>query len=137
MNFPILIYDDMCSSCTSYAKLVNKLVNGKITMIGHYSTAGKEFKKKTFPQGYEGLEMSWFVTEDTAYGGREGLRKLLGYMFSINKLKNKQNFQENEFDDSKCASDCSTVQGVMFRSWSILTESKRIPIKIKENSAQN
>lgn len=137
MSFPVLIYDDLCSSCTSYAKMVNKLVSGKITMIGHYSEPGKEFKKKIFPEGYEGLKMSWFVTEDAAYGGSKGLRKLLGYMFSINKLKNKQDFQKNEFDASKCASDCSTVQGVMFRSLSILTESKTIPIKIKENSAKN
>ena len=136
MNFPVLIYDDLCSSCTSYAKMVNKLVNGKITIIGHYSEDGKEFKKKIFPQGYEGLEMSWFVTPDTAYGGSKGLRKLLGYMFSRKNSNNKKNFPENEFDMSKCASDCSTVQGVMFRSWSILTESKTIPIKIQENSAQ-
>ena len=136
MNFPVLIYDDLCSSCTTYAKTVNKLVSGKITIIGHYSEAGKEFKKKIFSQGYEGLEMSWFVTPDAAYGGNKGLRKLLGYMFSIKKFTSKQTFQENEFDMSKCASDCSTVQGVMFRSWSILRQSKIIPIKIQENSAR-
>lgn len=137
MNFPVLIYDDMCTSCTTYAKWVNRLVNGKITMMGHYSETGRKFKKEIFPQGYEGLEMSWFVTENTAYGGSKGLRKLLGYIFSKNKLKNKQNFQENQFDSSKCVLDCTTVQGVMFRSLSILTKSKTIPIEIKENSAQN
>ena len=137
MNFPVLIYDDMCKSCTAYAKIVNKLVNGKITMIGHYSKAGKEFKKKIFPQVYEGLEMSWFVTSDTAYGGSEGLKKLLRYMLSPNKLSDKQKFQENEFDYAKCSSDCSTVQGVIFRSWSILKEGKTIPIKIQDNSQNN
>ena len=136
MDCPVLIYDDMCKSCTAYAKIVNKLVNGKITMIGHYSKAGKEFKNKIFPRGYEGLEMSWFVTPDTAYGGSKGLRKLLGYMLSPNKITSKQNFQKNKFDYSKCASDCSTVQGVMFRSWSILKEGKTIPIKIQDNSSQ-
>ena len=134
MNFPVLIYDDMCKSCTAYAKIVNKLVNGKITMIGHYTEAGKEFKNEIFPQGYEGLEMSWFVTPDTAFGGSRGLRKLLRYMFSPKKFTGKKNFQKNEFDYSKCSSDCSTVQGVMFRSLSILKESKTIPIKIQEKS---
>ena len=129
MNFPVLIYDDLCSSCTAYAKIVNRLVNGKITIIGHYSEAGKEFKKKIFPQEYEGLEMSWFVTSDTAFGGSKGLRKLLEYMFSFSKFSNKQNFQKNEFDYSRCSSECSTVQGVIFRSWSILRESKTIQIR--------
>ena len=136
MNFPVLIYDDFCSSCTAYAKIVNMLVNGKITIIGHYSEAGKKFKKKIFPQGYEGLEMSWFVTSDTAFGGSKGLRKLLEYMFSFSKFSNKQNFQKNEFDYSRCSSECGTVQGVIFRSWSILREGKTIQVKIQEDSAQ-
>ena len=76
--------------------------------------------------------MSWFVTPDAAYGGNKfQLRKLLGYMFSIKKFTYKQTFQENKFDMSKCASDCSTIQGVMFRSWSILRQSKTFPIKIQ------
>ena len=136
MDFPVLIYDDMCASCTSYAKLADTLVNGKITMMGHHSEAGKEFKGKIFPQGYEGLEMSWFVTQDAAFGGSKGLKKLLGYVFSADKSKKSQNFQKNEFDYSKCSSGCSTVQGVMFRSLSILREGKTIPIKIQEDSAQ-
>lgn len=136
VNFPALIYDDMCASCTAYARIVNKLVNGKITMVGHHSKAGKEFKNKIFPQGYKGLEMSWFVTPDTAYGGSKGLRKLLGYIFSLNRFADKQNFQKNEFDYSRCSSDCKSVHGVMFRSQSILREGKTIPIKTQGNSTQ-
>ncbi len=134
VNFPVLIYDDLCASCVTYAKIVNKLVSGKITIIGHYSEEGKRFKSKIFPQGYEGLEMSWFVTQDMAHGGSEGLRRLLRYVFSASRFKSNQDFQKNKFYYSKCFSDCKSAQGVMFRSLSILKESKTIPINVESDT---
>lgn len=124
MIFPVLIYDNLCTSCTGYAKYVNKLVNGKITMLGHYTPQGKEFKKQIFPEGYDGTEMSWFVTEKIAYGGRKGLAQLIKYIFSLKK----RDYPINNFDLTECTTDCRTVKGVMIRSCSILTEGKVIRI---------
>lgn len=125
IKYPVLIYDDLCSSCTTYAKYVNKIVNGKITMLGHYSKDGKEFKNEIFPVGYDGLEMSWFVTPIAAYGGRKGLMKLLQYIFSLKEGE----FDENIFDLQECTTDCRTAKGVMIRSCSILTQGKIIKVK--------
>jgi len=124
MEFPVLIYDDICSSCTEYAKMVNKTTKGKITIIGHYSQLGKEFKELIFPEGYDGLEMSWFVTETQAFGGRAGLLKLLKYVISLPFTKQNKEFPENIFDLTQCTTDCRTAKGVAMRSCSIMTNSK-------------
>lgn len=93
-------------------------------MLGHYTNAGKEFKRQIFPSGYDGIEMSWFVTKTHAYGGRKGLVKLIGYIFSIKK----GSYQKNNFNLNECTTDCRTVKGVMIRSCSILTEGKVIEL---------
>ena len=91
-------------------------------MIGHYTAHGKELKESIFPENYDGAEMSWFVTEKKAYGGRKGLQQLIKYTFSIKRGK----YVKNTFDLDKCKTDCNTVKGVMFRSCSILSNSKII-----------
>ena len=126
MKRPIIIYDNLCKSCTSYAKYVDKILRGKITMIGHYTKEGEKIKSEIFPDNYKGLEMSWFVTENHAYGGRKGLEHILRYMLKKTK---REGFKKNQFDFSKCDTGCSSVKGVLFRSGSILTRSKVIPIK--------
>ena len=129
IKYPVLIYDNMCTSCTTYAKYVNRLVNGKITILGHYTPLGKQFKKEIFPDGYEGLEMSWFVTPTTAYGGRQGLIQILKHIISIRNTFSSKLYPENVFDLNECTTDCKTVKGVMIRSCSILTQGKKIQIK--------
>jgi len=91
-------------------------------MMGHHTHQGKEFKKSIFPQNYEGTEMSWFITENKAYGGRKVLQQLIKYMFSSKPEK----FPINSFDLRECTTNCNTVKGVIFRSCSILTSSKII-----------
>jgi hypothetical protein len=124
--FPILIYDNLCTSCTTYAKYIDKLTGGKIKMIGHYTPEGKTFKSKIFPVGYDGTEMSWFVNEKYAYGGRKGLVKLIQFM--LNPFKKGEKYL-NGFNLNECTTDCRTVKGVMIRSCSILTQGEVIEIK--------
>lgn len=125
MEFPVLIYDDLCSSCTEFAKMVDKITKGKITIIGHYSPLGKSFKETIFPEGYKGLEMSWFVTGTEAFGGRAGLVRLVKYAISLPFTKPKE-YQINNFDLTQCTTDCRTAKGVAMRSCSILTTTKTI-----------
>jgi len=122
MQYPVLIYDNLCTSCTNFAKITNKLLGRKITMLGHYTQQGKEFKQKIFPENYDGVEMSWFVTETNAYGGRKVLQQLIKYKFS----RKSGIYPMNTFDLNECMTDCNTVKGVMFRSCSILSTSKII-----------
>ena len=123
---PILIYDNLCTSCTNYAKVVNSLIKGRIEMVGHYTPQGKELKKKIFPEGYEGLEMSWFVNEICAYGGRLGLIQLIKYILFSKKTRATI---RNQFDLELCSTDCKTVKGLLIRSCSIVSHSKKIVIQ--------
>lgn len=126
MRFPLLMYDDYCTSCTKYALLVDRLTHGQITIFGLYSKEGREFRKSNFPEGYEGTEMSWFCTKDKCYGGRSGLANLIKYILFGKK---EIDYPSNTFNLHQCNTDCGTVKGVMFRSMSILTMSKEISTK--------
>ena len=122
MEYPILIYDNMCVSCTNLAKIVNGFLSGKITMVGHYTKQGKDLKNTIFPEGYGGTEMSWFVTDKKAFGGRLVLGQLAKYTFS----KKSGTYPVNVFDLDGCTTDCSVQEGGIFRSSSILVNSKII-----------
>lgn len=121
---PTLIYDNLCYSCTRYAMIIDKILKGRIRIIGHYTSEGKQFKRQIFPEGYEGLSMSWFVSDTNAFGGRAGLIELIKYIV----FKKKCEVQSNNFTLTECTSDCKTVKGVMFRSFSILTEAAKLKI---------
>jgi hypothetical protein len=131
MLYPVVIYDNLCISCTAYAKLVDKILDGKITMIGHYTVQGKEFKQAIFPKNYDGLDMSWFVTEKKAHGGRECLKQLIKYWISRILIPNHKKFSKNNFALNECTTDCKTVKGVMIRSYSIITSGRVIKINQK------
>ena len=122
MEYPILIYDDRCGSCTQFAKFTNFILRGKITMIGHYSPQGVKLKQAIFPENYDGTDMSWFLTKKKAYGGRRVLALLFRYMFS----RKHGQYPANRFDETECSNDCNSVKGVMLRSCSILSNSKII-----------
>jgi hypothetical protein len=97
-------------------------------MLGHYTLQGEEFKKSIFPNNYSGLDMSWFIKEKRAYGGREGLKQLVKYGISNTFIQNNKKFPENKFQLDECTTDCRTVKGVMIRSCSVLTSGKIIEI---------
>ena len=88
-------------------------------MIGHYTEKGMEFKRKIFPEGYGGLEMSWFVTESKAYGGSRGLWRLIRYALSAKR----GDFAENTFDQSTCSTECSSIREMASRTRSIIVDS--------------
>ncbi|MGQ0795705.1 MAG: hypothetical protein ACT4N5_05935 [Nitrosopumilaceae archaeon] len=123
--YPILIYDNLCYSCTRWAKITNDLLRGKCLITGHYSLLGKEIKKQLFPKDYEGLDMSWFIIDGHAFGGRSGLFRLIRYMMfeSKNGL-----FPKNDFNLKECSTDCKTVKGAFLRSYSIITNSKKFSV---------
>ena len=122
MHYPVLIYDNFCTSCTIFAKFINRVLSGKLTMLGHYTQPGEEFKQTIFAEDYDGTEMFWFVTDKKAYGGRNGLQQLVKYLFSIKH----GSYSTNTFDLNECTTDCNTAKKVMFRSFSILSNGKTI-----------
>lgn len=125
LSYPILIYDNLCYSCTRWAKIVNGIVKGKCLIVGHYTPVGKEIKKQLFPKDYDGLEMSWFIIDGHAFGGRAGLIHLIRYIFLEPK---KGSFAKNEFNFTECSTDCKTVKGVFLRSSRIVTRNKKFSL---------
>ncbi len=105
--------------------MVNDLVRNQCTIVGHYTPLGKEIKKQLFPTDYEGLEMSWFIIDGYANGGRAGLLRLIRYILFERK---KGKYPKNEFSLTECTTDCKTVKGVLFRSSSIVTMYKKFSI---------
>jgi len=73
--------------------------------VGHYTPLGKEIKKKLFPTDYEGLEMSWFIIDGIAYGGRSGLFRLIKFILFERKTGDSV---DNVFDLTQCSTACKS-----------------------------
>ena len=127
-NRPILIYDDMCSSCTIFAKYASKYSRGQIDCIGHYSKEGKKLRKHLFSQNYDETKMFWMIINNYAYGGRSGLLPLLGLIIkSVVKHKNSpnRNFPRYCYDNQKCGNKKFQIK----RLYNLFKYGKKMHIK--------
>lgn len=126
MNTPILVYDNNCISCTKYARIAVKLMGERVKAIGLYTEDSFQLRAK-YPvlRDIDWFEMSWFMIDGKAYGGRAGLIRMIKYILS-DKQSDKQ---VNQFNIEECKTDCMTIKGVWFRSMSILTRSNNIQIE--------
>lgn len=116
---PIIVYDNQCYLCVKFAKMIEFLTRGNLTMIGHYSEFGIELGKTVL--GESALEMFWVIDKKNACGGRAALFPLLKVMITANgKNSNKIGV------DDKCKQECKTIKSVFIRSMSLLTNSKKI-----------
>ncbi|MFB5633277.1 MAG: hypothetical protein ACE5SV_00280 [Candidatus Nitrosomaritimum aestuariumsis] len=121
-NIPIVVYDDQCYLCTKFAKIVNFLARGNLTIIGHYSDQGLQIRNQILDES--ALEMFWLIDEKVAFGGRAALLPLiLAILRAKKKASNKIKFQDN------CSQECKTVKSVFIRSASLLSNSKKIELK--------
>ncbi len=121
-NIPIMLYDDKCYLCTKFAKIINFLADGKISIIGHYSKNGEEIRNKFLDSS--ALDMFWLIDEKTANGGRAGIVPLIR---SILTSKKKRPMKTDM--DTECQQECKTVKSVFIRSASLLSSSKKIDLK--------
>lgn len=121
---PIVIYDNNCYLCIQFAKLVNLLAGGKITLIGHYTNFGEKLRNEILDAS--ALEMFWFVDKNAAYGGRAALLPLLKEIISGKRKK-----IQTPTDLQTCDTQCKTPKAVFVRSASLLTHSKTIPLNAK------
>jgi len=121
-NLPIIVYDDLCYLCTKFAKIVNFLARGNITIIGHYSNQGESIRNEILDDS--ALEMFWLIDEKTACGGRAAIFPLFR---AIINSKNKKSI--NFKFESNCKQECKTVKSVFIRSASLLSNSKKIELK--------
>ena len=120
-NIPIMVFDNQCYLCMKFAKFVNFLARGKMTIVGHYTDFGEEIRDEILDES--ALEMFWFIDKKRAYGGRAAILPLLKSIF----LGRLQGTPTIRFDE-KCQQECKTVRAVFLRSSSLLTNSKKIDI---------
>ncbi len=121
-NTPMVVYDDLCYLCTKFAKIVNFLSRGNLTIIGHYSNQGEEIRNQILDDS--ALEMFWLIDKKTAYGGRAALFPLICAIITSKKKKSN-----NMKFESICKQECKTVKSVFIRSASLLSNSKKIELK--------
>jgi len=119
---PIIVYDNQCYLCVKFAKMIEFLTKGNLTMIGHYSEFGLKLRQTML--GESALEMFWLIDKKTAYGGRAALLPLLRIIITTNG-RNLNKFKVNE----KCEQECRTVKAVFIRSASLFTNSKKIDLQ--------
>jgi len=118
---PLVVYDNRCYLCVKFAKTVEFLTNGNLTMIGHYSEIGEKLRKTTL--GESALEMFWLIDNKTAFGGRAALLPLIKAIITTKRKK------ENKIKVyGECEQECKTVKSVFIRSASLFTNSKKIDL---------
>ena len=119
---PMIVYDNQCYLCVKFAKMIEFLTRGNLTMIGHYSEFGLKLRQTML--GESALEMFWLIDEKTAYGGRAALLPLLRAIITTNgRNSNKIKMDEN------CEQECKTVKAVFIRSVSLFSNSKKIELQ--------
>jgi predicted DCC family thiol-disulfide oxidoreductase YuxK len=120
-EIPIVLFDDQCYVCIKFAIIVNFLARGKITMIGHYSNFGIKIRNEILDE--TALEMFWFIDEKRASGGRAALFPLIKSIFLSKSRKSK--FVQL---DNICSEDCKSTKAVFLRSYTLITNSKKIDL---------
>ena len=116
---PLIVFDDQCYLCGQFIKIVNFFVRDKITIIGHYSDFGKKIRDEILDES--ALEMFWFIEKEVAYGGRAALLPLIKAI--ISKKSKKSSITKINMD---CQQECKTIKAVFLRSFSLISNSKKI-----------
>lgn len=119
-KLPIVIYDNQCYLCVKFAKMIEFLSRGNLTIIGHYSDSGIKLRKML---GESALEMFWLIDKKTAYGGRAALLPLLRAIIATKQVRSNKTKV-----DVQCKQDCKTVKAVFIRSASLFSNSKKIDL---------
>lgn len=85
-HFPVLIYDNYCSSCSKFANVIYRLSKKKIEILGHFDTErSTELKDLVFSNySKDPTRMFWYVKRDRAYASRKGLVQVIMDLIGIN-----------------------------------------------------
>ena len=85
-HFPVLIYDNYCSSCSKFANVIYSLSKKKIEILGHFdierSTELKELVFRNYSK--DPTRMFWYVKAGRAYASRNGLAQVISDLIKIN-----------------------------------------------------
>ncbi len=121
---PVVLYDNRCSSCSSFARLIDRMSSHRFSMVGHYTRLGQEICAEI---GDGATEMFWVIDGGYARGGRAGLGALIPLM-----LGRRPAVQGRiEINDNVCDDSCGGPRAVMYRSCSALTRSRTLRLGVR------
>lgn len=120
----MVVFDNQCYLCVKFAKAVNFLARGRLSMVGHYSPLGEKLRDEILDES--ALDMFWLINKKNAYGGRAALLPLIRSIISSTRAKPG----ESKIDDT-CKQECKTVKSVFIRSSSLFSTSRKIVLKSK------
>ena len=85
-HFPVLIYDNYCSSCSKFAKIIYHLSKKRIEILGHFDIERSTKLKKLVFSNYskDPTRMFWYVKKDKADASRKGLFYVILDLIKIN-----------------------------------------------------
>ncbi len=118
---PLIIYDNKCYLCTKFARIVNFVAGGRLTLVGHYTDLGESLRSQILDSS--ALEMFWFVDGKTAFGGRAAIIPLISSIIRHNGSRG-----HHTTDKAACDTGCKTAKAVFLRSASLLSHSKKLRI---------
>lgn len=118
MKQPILLYDNHCKPCSTFASIARRFSRGWIIVVGHYSVEGEKFAN--LPNA---RDMFWMIINDHAYGGRYALLPLLKEIIK-GILSNSYNYNDIHYIECKDCKSCSTFSRIR----SLLTNGRKIRI---------
>ena len=90
-------------------------------MVGHYSNFGIKIRDEILDES--ALEMFWFIDKKRASGGRAALFPLIKAIYSTKARKTKFSQMNNI-----CSEDCKSAKAVFVRSFTLITNSKKIDL---------
>lgn len=122
---PLVIYDDKCHLCSKFANIVRIISRNKIPIIGHYSKDGVKIKSEIFDNNYDSTRMFWFITENSAYGGRAAIIPLVWHIITSTRDR-----LDAESFPPTCSKECKTIKSFFTRTSSLLRNSERMEIKL-------
>lgn len=124
----VIIYDNLCSLCTAFARCACRLSRGRLRPVGHYSQEGERTYRGAL--GADALKMFWIVSGGMAFGGRAALRPLLSEI-ARGAYRAPRNRDAVAPQDSGCGrSGCSGPKKAIARSASLILNSKKIRVQI-------
>jgi hypothetical protein len=129
ISSPTLIFDDRCSSCTTFAEYAFKYSRGQINCIGHYSNNGQKLRKLIFPANYNETEMFWLIKGNIAYGGRSGLLPLLVIIIK-GIVKSKKSGTKDFPKGCSSSKTCNDNKFKMKRLINLMRSGRKLEIKL-------
>jgi hypothetical protein len=119
-----MIFDDKCSSCFKFAKIINTLSRGHIKIAGHYnSEIAKEAKSIIFPSNYDPTKMFWLITSRGAYGARCGLVQVVKEVL-LSIFKGSYINREHKLTKSNISCNCNSLFDTISRIINTLKNGK-------------